>query len=251
MIRSAFKNIAHLSQHRRKLVPAGSYCHCFIQCLAHQIEAGGLTVLFGKVDRTRRFVLLRILYHRQSVFLADTVRHGAELIINAVFGLQLFSVPHPDGVHNEVIVVGSRIEVRCHKYLIIVAPEPTRCFQADLMAFRCRYLTSLEGLVCVVGNIAAGLAEAFLRSGHFFDRRIGRTVYTGNSVALFALIQRLGLVGGVDKHLFQIRQLGLFGVAAILHNAGDAVMDRPDLRYRHRHRPPLRGRLSEADLRSP
>ena len=103
----------------------------------------------------------------------------------------------------------------------------------------------------MVGNIAAGLAEAFLRSGHFFDCRIGRTVYTGNGVALFAFIKCLGLVGGVDEHLLQIRQLCLFGIVAILNNAGDAVMDRPDLRYRHRHHPPLRGRLSEADLQSP
>ena len=182
---------------------------------------------------------------------ADAVRHSTELIINAVFGFQLFSVPHPDGVHNKVIVVGPCVEVRCHKHLIIITPQPPSCFQPDLMALRRRHLTGLEGLVSVVGNVAAGLAEALLRSGHFFDCRIWRTVYTGDGVALFTLVERLGFVGGIDEHLLQICQLCLFGIAAILHDTGDAVMDRPNLRYRHRHHPPLRGRLSKAAPRSP
>ena len=50
--------------------------------------------------------------------------HVPELIVNAVFGFQLFSVPHPDGVHHKVIVIGPCVEVGCHQHLIVVTPKP-------------------------------------------------------------------------------------------------------------------------------
>lgn len=150
-----------------------------------------------------------------------------------------------------MVVVGPRVEVGGHKHLVAVAPEPPRGLQPDPVTLRRRHLAGLEGLVGVVGHVAAGFAESPLGGGHFLRRRFCAAVDAGDGVALLALVQGLGLVGGVDQHLLQIRQPGLLRVAAVVHHAGNAVMDRPDLRHRHRYRPPFRGRPAKADPRSP
>ena len=150
-----------------------------------------------------------------------------------------------------MVVVGSRIEVGRHQHLVAVAPEPPRGLQPDPVTLRRRHLAGLEGLVGVVGHVAAGLAEASLGGGHLLRRRFCAAVDAGDGVALLTFVQGLGLVGGVDQHLLQIRQPGLLRVAAVVYHAGNAVMDRPDLRHRHRLRPPLRDRPSKAGPRSP
>ena len=248
---AALELIAQLAEHRGHLRPAAAQGQRLVQCLAHQIEAGGLSVPLGKVDGARRLVPLRVLYHRQAALLADAVRHGAQGIVDAVLGFQLAPIPHSHGVHDKVVVVGSRVEVGRHQHLIAVAPEPPGGLQPDPVTFRRRHLAGLEGLVCVVGYIAAGLAEAPLGSGHLLCRRFCAAVDAGDGVALLALVQGFGLVGGVDEHLLQIRQPGLLRVAAVVHHAGNAVMDRPNLRHRHWHRPPLRDRPAKAGLQFP
>ena len=52
---------------------------------------------------------------------------------------------------DEVVVVGSRIEVGRHQHLVAVAPEPPRGLQPDPVTLRRRHLAGLEALVCVVG----------------------------------------------------------------------------------------------------
>lgn len=78
------------------------------------------------------------------MLLADAVRHGAQSVVDAVFGLQLAPVPHPHGVHDEVVVVGSCIEVGRHQHLVAVAPEPPGGLQPDPVALRRRHLAGLE-----------------------------------------------------------------------------------------------------------
>lgn len=103
----------------------------------------------------------------------------------------------------------------------------------------------------MVGHVAAGLAEAPLGGGHLLRCRFCAAVDAGDGVALLALVQGFCLVGGVDQHLLQTRQSGLLRVAAVVHHAGNAVMDRPDLRHRHRYHPPLRDRPAKAGLQFP
>ena len=194
---------------------------------------------------------LRVLHHRQAVLFADAVRCGAQGVVDAVLGFQLAPVPHAYGVHDKMVVVGPRVEVGRHQHLIAVAPESPGGLQPDPVALCRRHLAGREGLVGVIGHVAAGLAEASLGGGHLLRRRFCAAVDPGDGVALLALVQCLGLVGGVDEHLLQIRQPGLLRVAAVVHHPGNAVMDRPDLRHRHRPHPPFRGRPSEADPRSP
>ena len=185
------------------------------------------------------------------MLLADTVGHIPQLVVDLVFCLQLFARPHIHRIHNKVVVISAGVEVGGNKHLPVVPPKPPRRLHADAMAFLRRDLTGLKGLVGVVGHIAAGFAEAPLGGGHLLRRCFCAAVDTGDGVALLALVQCLGLVGGVDQRLLQIRQPSLLRVAAVVYHAGNAVMDCPDLRHRHRPQPPLRDRPAKAEPRFP
>ena len=157
---AALELVAQLAEHRGHLRPTAAQGQRLVQRLAHQIEAGGLSILLGKVDGARRFVPLRVLHHRQAMLGADAVRHSTQGVVDAVFGLQLAPVPHAHGVHDEVVVVGSRVEVGRHQHLVVVAPELPGGLQPDSVTLRRRHLAGLEGLVGVVGHVAAGFAKA-------------------------------------------------------------------------------------------
>lgn len=59
-----------------------------------------------------------------------------------------------------MVVVRPRVEVGRYQHLVAVAPELPGGPQPDPVTLRRRHLAGLEGLVGVVGHVAAVLAEA-------------------------------------------------------------------------------------------
>ena len=135
------------------------------------------------------------------MLLADTVRHIPQLVVNLVFCLQLFARPHIHRIHNKVVVISAGVEVGGNKHLPVVPPKPTRRLHADAMAFLRRDLTGLEGLVGVVGHIAAGFAEASLHGSHLPCGGLRPAANSGDGVLLLPLIQGFFFVGSIQQHL--------------------------------------------------
>ena len=187
-----------------------------------------------------------MLYDSQPLPCAHLVGQVSHTEILALAAVVFLSIPHTDGVKNEMIVERSCVKMGGNQHLIFVSPHLSGKFNTELVALLRRDLAGHETLISMIRNVlSAGLSETLLHVPHFLKSGFHFAVDAGYGMELFAFRHDFLLVGSVFDDVLQIGELRLFRIIAVIDHAGDTILYRPDLRHRHRLRPPFRDKDSE------
>ena len=105
---------------------------------------------------------------------------------------------------NEMIMIGSSIEVGCDKHLIFIAPHPLCQLHSEPVAQLRGDFTGFEALIGVIGHVTARFAKPLFDCLHFLKSGVPVAVYAGDEHGPFLALNGLFLVGGVMENAPQI-----------------------------------------------